>query len=246
MILQSNILKVGTKFRVTDETTDTTFPPGSLGYIAAAKGSDRDYENVLFMYATIIRRGKTGKDRMEMASISLPIFDLKDDALNGKMPDEKRRNYIHIEPIKSEYKSVHEMPDMDYLGWANANACYLKLLANKASRVKVWNEDLNTDYVARLYRAREYFEQDFMELQSWACVSAGKQLFINRARHMESSLIRCAIPYKIKVAELELNAVKFLMNSGIKHDMKETLDICQRKLRLLSKANAGKAKKVGE
>lgn len=241
--MQSNILKTGTKFRVTDRTTDTTFPPGTLGYMAAIKGSDRDYSNVMFMYAAIIRRGKTGKERVEMASLSIPIFDIESDKLKDKMPDEKRRNYVHIEPINTGRKTVHDMPTMDYLGWAYANSYYLKLLANKATRVKVWVDDPENDHVAHMYRAREYFELDRDNFIESACNSPAKLGFVNRARKMEAALVKCTLPYKKKAAELERMALLFLESSGVKNSLiKDTKALCMQKLSLLSRTMAVKGK----
>ena len=229
MPLTSQIFNTGTKFIVTEDTKDSTFGPGTVGFISYVKGHDQDYTNVVYLNAIIIKRGKTGKRRIANSELSTPIFDFKDDNLAKVMPEEKRRYYVHIEPMSSYESTVQNMSDIDFLGWSYALVRYIQKLSTRAKHIAVWPAD-STHFLNQILNISEnYMENMDPSLTN----SLFRDQFIRKIRVLESTLVKSALLYMCKVSELENRAIMDLcqegLNIGDNDVMQKTMDVFKKK-----------------
>lgn len=215
-VLTSQIFATGTKFVVTDETTDGTFGPGTTGFISYVKGRDQDYGNVFYYRAAIIKRGKTGKERLDLADISTPVFELDKDAIGKIMPDEKRRYYVHLEPVVMA-QDVMEMSPMDFLGYSLAYSRWIRKLTTRSKHVNAWPNDPN-DILNTYVRMEDYYEEDPDYALDQFCNIDHRTSFMRKIRIMESTLVKCSLSYMHIVAGIETWALKELSKPSLKLD----------------------------
>lgn len=209
--LESHIFRPGTKFRVTDKTTDGTFGPGSTGFTAFVKGRDQDYPNVVYLSVSMIRRGKSGKNRLDRCEISTPIFDFEDEHLPKIMPNEKRRYYVHVEALGKDCSTVLNMKDMDFLGWAYAQALYVYKLSSRAKHYKPWPQS-GDDLLNRVLNLPEYYAEDSGYVRHEYCNTMLRETFVRRLRMIEAMLAKCGLAYMSKISDLESGAAYMLYN----------------------------------
>lgn len=227
--LISQIFNTGTKFIVTDDTKDSTFGPGTVGFVSYVKGHDQDYSNVVYINAAVIRRGKTGKKRIDFSEMSTPIFDFKDENLTKVMPEEKRRYYVHIEPVLPYEDRIQKMSDIDFLGWAHSQARYVQKLSTRAKHVAVWPSDSGS-ILNRILNINENFSEDMDDSLTNAVT---REKFSRNIRMLESTLVKSALLYMCKVSELEKRAIADLcqegLNIGNPATMEQTLHMYKKK-----------------
>lgn len=213
--LSSNILSTGNRFVVTEKTVDGTFRPGTTGIISYIKGIDTSCSNVVYLTAIVLKRGKTGKPRMDLEQVSTPIFNFEVKESSGMMPDKKRKRYIFTEPDIQKYRTIHEMGCLDFLGWALAWSLYLQKLSKCTKPFCIWprksshimNKMLNIS--SFWYENPEYTIEDF-------CSFLQREKFIKQMRILDSTLVNCSLSYMIKVTESEVNAADYLIQHNNK------------------------------
>lgn len=221
-LLNSNILNPGTKFVVTDDSVDSTIGPGTTGFISHIIGHDQDYANVVYARTILTKRGKLGKERLDTGEMSMPIFDIKSDDMVKIMPDEKRRYYVHIEPLKLSYASVEEMSNIEFIAWAQVCAAYVRKLNGKAKQMTVWPADGN-DILNRMYNIVNYYGEDAAITKDEYGKKDIRDNFVRAFRLMESTLIRCALSYKIKTIEIEERALNEINSQGVATNQKDAI-----------------------
>lgn len=209
--LSSNILSTGNKFVVTEKTVDGTFRPGTIGVISYIKGIDTGCSNVVYLTAVVLKRGKTGKPRIDLEQVSTPIFSFETMDSSGIMPDKKRKRYIFTEPAPQTYRTIYEMEGLEFLGWSLAWVLYLRKLSKCTKPFCIWPRK-NGDLMNKMlnissfwYENAEYTVEDF-------CSPLQREKFINRMRTLESTLVNCSLSYMIKVTESEVNAADYLIH----------------------------------
>jgi hypothetical protein len=245
--LASQIFPTGTKFVVTDETKDTTFGPGTTGFVSYVKGRDQDFANVLHYRIVTIKRGKGGKERIELNDISTPVFELEGEKFHEMMPDAKRRYYVPIspEPLPA---TVLEMSDLDFLAYGFAYARWVRKLNTRSKHVNAWpnsTEDLLNVFV----RMDDYFTEDPDLAKERYAAEPVRDQITRRMRIMESTLVKCSLSYMTKIAEIETGAVHNILSANLgivdKKQLKFTLDSYTDKaksLKFLADAHSPKVK----
>lgn len=227
--LTSQIFNTGTKFVVTDDTTDSTLGPGTVGFISYVKGHDQDYTNVVYLNTVIIKRGRTGKKRISNNELSTPIFDFKDDNLTKVMPEEKRRYYVHIEPLVSNNNAIQNMSDIDFLGWSHAQTRYIQKLSTRAKHIAVWPAD-QEHFLNKILNINENYDDD---MDDSLTNSLFREKFSRNIRMLESTLVKSALLYMCKVSELERRAITDLYQEGLNIGdpvvMEETIHMFKKK-----------------
>ena len=241
--LTSQIFSTGTKFVVTDDTKDSTFGPGTTGFISYIKGYDQDYSNVVYLNTVIVKRGKGGKKRIDNSDLTTPIFDLNDENFLKIMPEEKRRYYVHIELAPSHERAVQNMPEIDFLGWANAQARYIQKLSTRAKHVSVWPSSSDHFLNRILNIDGNYGDGIGDDLTN----NIFREKFTKGIRMMEATLVKCSLLYMYKISELERKAITDLcaegLNIGDPSVMNETLDSFTKKQNALHTLILGHGKK---
>jgi hypothetical protein len=209
--LVSNLLIPGTKFVVTEDVKESTFGPGTTGFLSYMKNSDSDYEDVANVVVSIIRRGKGGKRRLDVSNMSIPIFS------DPRMLEHKnylpigRRHYVHIERIDFDTENLMEIIPMDFLGWVAAYSRYLNYLVQHVAKPKkgLWPNDPHQTLNIGM-RLPDIFLQNEEETIATLTNEAWRQQFIGEARAKESALIKCALRYNQSVVKTTLNSAQFV------------------------------------
>jgi len=106
-VLQTTISSPGTIFQLGEEIKDSTFPPGTEGYISYIMGPDHNNPNVVFHQVVTIRRGKKGKPRINVNIILSPIFSLPGVPMEFLVPlDVERKHLVDMAVVKHATKNI--------------------------------------------------------------------------------------------------------------------------------------------
>lgn len=99
-LFRTTATQCGTRFDIGTAIKDTTFQPGSVGYMSFALGPDESCPNVMFYNTVIVRRGQKGKLRVEQNILLAPIFIIPGIPLEFTVPvNEERKYFVDINPI---------------------------------------------------------------------------------------------------------------------------------------------------
>ena len=222
-LLQSGMLNTGTKFIISDRVKNPTFIPGTMGFISCFSSLDDSYQNVVNVNTVLIRKGKTGKDRIEFARLKIPIFTFDSKTFLKIMPTtENRKNFVYIEEEGNQYENLMDISALNFAGWATAMANKLKLMSSKCKHSKWPTENKNP--VNRMLRLPDYFREDppaYLESHS---NEEFRQFFLRNVRNMYSSMVKIHLDLDRSKVKCELNASEFLefTNKGRFLEKKET------------------------
>jgi hypothetical protein len=241
-LLPCCLFRVGTKFVVTPDVKETTFPPGTTAFMSSMLNPDMDYQDVASVRAVVIRRGKGGKARVNINSMHIPIFSDPRMLEHDNYLPVGRRYYVHIDKEPAEEIDVMEMDEMDFLGWACAKSWHLRHLATKIARKgsgRLWPSSKKEPVVAA-YSFNERFEIDEAATLANFTNGAFRTDFVRTMRVLEATLSKCETEYQRKVAAAALNSSKFMVYTNEKYfkvvdeDLaKKTVDFYSRKLKWL-------------
>ena len=208
-VLQSCLFEAGAKFSVSEIVKDNTLGPGSLGFVSYVEGLDESYQNLAKVLVTIVRRGKSGKERLNVNTIYVPIFHFESENFAKLMPDSTRKYYVHIErEIPSAY-SVMDLSDVDFVGWASAMVLRLKKM-NESCRHKKWPEDKGNP-LNQMKRALDHFDEDPESNMQKLASPEFRIAFTDECRRKESAMVKMQLDFDLKKLEAELNAAEFLL-----------------------------------
>lgn len=218
-VLESNIKSPGTFFEVIEPTKDTTFGPGTRGIISYLHGFDRDYRNVAYIRFITLRRGKTGKDRIELNEITTPIFFTEDKDMSSILPDMERKSYVLIEPVPFTVNSIDSFERMEFIGWATAYATFLKRLHSWVNH-NVWPKEKN-HVLNRLCSLPEYFAEDPDSAIDYWTPTEMRHAVVQQIRKMECTMSRLMMRYFKRMYDVEMSAIKTVMDAklGIQKDI---------------------------
>ena len=198
----------GTKFIVSERSTDGAIGPGTTGVVSNIIGVDSDHKNVAFLTAVITRRGKTGKRRIEFKDISTPIFDFGNDCYSKYLPDEKRKQYVHIESDTQYAVSVLNMSDMDFLSWALAKiTLYNKIVTTANQYGNNWPES-GDNIINLMYSSVKRFNDSPEQTLADLCAKAVRISFMEEFRKLEASLVKGFALYMYRVSAMESVALE--------------------------------------
>lgn len=217
--IKSQLFHHGSKFIVTGESEDSTYGPGTTGFISFVKGFDQDFPNVAYLVVSIVRRGKGGKLRVERAEISTPIFEFDSEILKENMPDEKRRFYVHIEG-QQNLANVNDMSSVDFIGWAFAISMFVNKLSQCSKHFKPWPNSSNHVLNKALNASDIWSESEEYAIESLSNLDF-RNSFVREARIMESTLVKSSLGYMSKVAGLEEAAAIHLLKLNPKDKNKK-------------------------
>jgi hypothetical protein len=250
--LSSNILSTGNKFTVTDKIPDNTFGNGTTGIVSYVKGIDTECTNVVHLQTVILKRGKQGKPRLDVELISIPIFSFDNMNSSTIMPDKKRKYYVDTEPCPFSLYSIYEMSDLDYLGWALSWTMYLNQLSRYTKPFNIWPMK-QKNIMNKMLGASDYWKEDSVYLSDTYGSAHKREIFIKQMRIMELTLTACSLSYMLKIAKIEIDAIKYLINHNCnkikienKNKLSATYEFFMKKytnLKLIEKKNTISPKK---
>ena len=214
-ILLSRLLEPGTMFTITDAVKDGVFPPGSLGFVCHIKGIDDSYQDLARVLAIMIRKGKSGKDRVVHTTLFVPIFYVDHKGFDKLLPEEgNKKCYVHIARELPLATDIMQLTPMAFLGQAAALSKWIRHMSDQCKHKK-WPE-AKSHPVNIMKRLPDIFEEDPEEFVSKYTTDEFKESFTREARRMTSSLVRMQIQLDMKRADTEINAAEFLIftNNG--------------------------------
>lgn len=230
--LQSGILDTGTKFIISDKIKNPSHIPGSIGFISYLSGLDDSYQNVVIMNTVLIRKGKTGKERVEFCRLKIPVFIFDSENFVKILPTvESRKNFVYIDKEENQYDNLMEVTSLDFIGWAVAMSHRLKVMTSKCKHSK-WPSS-NKNSINKMLRLPDYFGEDPAGHLNFYENLEVRELFLNEARRMYSSVVKIHLDMDEAKVKCELNACefleftnkgKFLEKKGIKNEYKFTDD----------------------
>ena len=123
--IETCLLPPGSKFEVSESFGYMGLPKGSTGFVSRySKHNDRDY---VTMSASIIKRGKSGKDRIECVNMNiLPYYYPNDkDWMKAQANRIKGTKVFIINKVEKDKKDLLALDVVEYVGWALAYANFL-------------------------------------------------------------------------------------------------------------------------
>jgi len=200
--VQTNILNPGIKFVVLDEPKDGAFPPGTTGFMGCLTGKSSRNNHVYSAQVVIIRKGKGGKDRVDVNSINTPIF-LTDEMQENKAYHEVlpfgAKYYVHIKTVPME-NTLLAMSNIDFIGWAGAYNQYVQNLTGFSNHPFRWPED-KSNPLNITSRLNERWANDPGHLLDLFSSKEFRVKTVNVIRKTEASLIKCVASYQYRLAQ---------------------------------------------
>lgn len=207
-VLQSCLFEAGAKFAVSEFIKDSTFGPGTTGFVSYIDALDESYQNLAKVVVATIRRGKSGKERLDINSFYIPIFYFDNENFRKLMPNDNRKHYVHIERDMEHVQSVEDMDPIDFLGWAAAMITRLRRM-NENCKHKRWPED-KSNPLNQMKRAIDHFEGESESILDKMTNADFRMAFINECRQKASAMIKMHLEFDLKKLSIELNAAEFL------------------------------------
>jgi len=230
--LQSGILDFGTKFIISDRVKNSSYIPGSIGFVSYIKGLDGSYQNVIEINVVLIRKGKTGKERLEFSNIKIPIFTFDSNNFMKIMPTVKdRRNFVYINEESMGYTNLMQVSSLNFIGWASALAKKLNVMSSLCTHSR-WPSN-KTNPINIMYELPICFNEDpNRSKELYGHSNKFRETFLRKAFNMYSSMIRMHLMLDMQRAACEVNAAEFLeftnkgkfLKGNIKNEYKFTDD----------------------
>lgn len=209
-ILECKLLEPEAAFKVTDAIKDGVLPPGSIGFISYIHSIDESYQNIAKTLATVIRKGKGGKDRLLHMMIYLPVFYVEHKSFMKLMPQEgSKKGYVHVVPYALGSSDVMQLSPMEFIGWAAAITKRLKRMSEN-SRHKKWPEQ-KSNPLNVMKSLHDYFDENPPEYTDKYSRPEFRESFVLESRRLMSSMVRLRLQDDMRVAEVVVNAAEFLL-----------------------------------
>jgi len=208
-VLESCLFEAGARFVISEDLKDNTFGPGTTGFVSYITGLDDSYQNLAKVTASIIRRGKGGKERLDVGNLYVPVFYFDNANFAKLMPQDTRKYYVKPERDSELAVSLMEMADMDFIGWAAAMAMRLKKM-NDSCKHKKWPEE-QANPLRQVLRSIERFAEDPPEYLVKLANPDFRTAFIDECRAKSCAMVRVHLDFDIKKLDVEVNAAEFLV-----------------------------------
>lgn len=233
-LLETTIGDCGTLFRVEDAINDKTFHAGSKGFLSFIMGPDCNCPNVVFHKVVTIRRGKTGKPRINQNMILAPIFHLPGVPLSFTIPEDVERKYfvnIGLTPDDTMDVMSKDQDDKDarllFLGQLYARSSFAKELdtviypgdhdvtkavgVTPGSKIKIWPTG-KASMVRKFQNEIEAFfsSGEHAVIDDYFWEYERREHLLKRLHEIEASLTIPKLEYQRKVGETMLDALKYL------------------------------------
>lgn len=213
--LDSCIFPIGTKFVVSPLIKNGSYPPSSVGFIGCFNGQFRNSPNVVILNASIIRKGKRGKQRIENVLLTTQIFDIELKRKKLKLDEFEDYPFVHVVNGDDLYPNVADMKPIEFLGWGVAHFTYLATLYKDADVAKRWPGDgLNPVNVMGNMDTR-FYEDPASTLDRYATEEFRKN-FAYELRRMEAAVVKTVLQYRLKLFAAELKAAAYLLWDNLK------------------------------
>lgn len=204
------------RFEVTDLIKNNIYPPGSNGYFVytmphnMAAGS-----GIVKAVVVFLRRGKSGKDRIETKQVSLPGYyeEKREGKIEQAVGDYNKRGCLELTELVHGNKDTMALSPLDFVGWAAAKTMFMHYIRHnyvtldkmwpksKEHVLNVFRNTQNIDYL--LSKKKDLFEHTYANPDIRIGV-------INALRTKEVQMFRAVEQY-----EAQIKANKRLCLQGI-------------------------------
>lgn len=208
-LLQSNILDTGSMFMISEKIKNPGYLSGTIGFVASSFILDDSYQNVVNMHSVLIRKGKTGKERLEFCKLRTPIFTFDAENFAKILPSvENRKNFVYIDEQKGQPTNLLDVHSLNFIGWAVAMSSKLKLMSSKCNHSK-WPSQ-NKNPINKIIKLPDYFSEDPEKNLEYFGDLGFRSSFLQEARAMYSGMIKIHLEIDRLKVGCELNAAEFL------------------------------------
>jgi hypothetical protein len=209
-----NLLPPGTKFEVTSNIC-TVFTCGTVGFMGYADNLDGGLNTLIRCWASIVRRGKTGKERLETARLIMPLIDAhelaEEDIKRYLVATELNRvkHFVQVERIKPSKYSLLEMPQHDYLGWLLAMLNYLYNISCSYSNrgISVWPQVKDNILNNAIRHLGDYFSNDPEACYNEYASQGARVTMINELRRIGMIVTHAELSHRNHIIDLKKLAV---------------------------------------
>lgn len=253
LISSENLLPPGSKFIVTSDLC-TAFTKGTEGFMSYVDNLDGGLNTLVRGRAVLVKRGKTGKQRLECVRMILSLTDahkLAEDEIKRYLiptSQTKVRYFVQVNQIEPFKYSLMEMPAHDFIGWSLSMANFLHYLTHCFSRrgVSAWPQgDENI-----LGRVRRYILDSFSNnpdncYEEYATPSAREEI-IDSVRKLSVITTLAELSQRNNIIHLKKIALGAVSNiytvAGKKLFSSTAIESAEKKLNAAQAKNAAKMK----
>lgn len=217
--LGSCVFPVGTEFVVSPLIKSGTFPPHSAGFIGNFNGQFKNSPNVVILNATLIRKGKRGKQRIENILLTTQVFDIEIERKRLKLDEFKGYPFVHIVSADNIYSNITDMEPLEFLGWGIAYITYLAELYRDADVAKRWPRGNDSPMNIMMNMSSRFYNNPADTLNLYA-VEHFRTSFTQELRKMETSVAKAVLQYRLTLSAAELKAAAYLLWDNLKEENK--------------------------
>lgn len=217
--LDSCVFPVGTEFIVSPLIKSGVFPPFSAGFIGNFNGQFKNSPNVIILNATLIRKGKRGKQRIENILLTTQVFDIEIERKGLKLDEFKGYPFVHITNAENTYSNVMDMEPLEFLGWGTAHLTYLAELYKDADVAKRWPRG-NVSPINIMMNMGDRFYNDPAGALNLYAAEDFRTNFTQELRMMETSVAKTVLQYKLTLSAAELKAAAYLLWDNLREEDK--------------------------
>lgn len=136
-MVRTNILPVGSKFIVRETIKNNSVLPGTCGFFSFVN-SQISYA-VSEICVVIIRRGKGGKDRVDITYPCVPVVYINNEDFIREYVRPKDINYVvDLEKVDLEYNNILDVSPIEFIGWAMSFSLLLDRLSTRYNFKSLW------------------------------------------------------------------------------------------------------------
>lgn len=205
--ITSCLYKPGTRIVVTPKSKNGSFPPGTTGFMSRIKTMANN-PSVVASFA-IIRKGKTGKDRLDINDMTFPLTEVEEPFfLNTVFGENRKGGPVSIKSSNSKNVDSNKLSTLEFLAWSISCVTYLKHIS-KSAKYTFWPE-ANDHPLSQIMRAKnKYYDEPDFYLEK---VESAKyrSTIVNAIREMESQLVQAGKMYMATVSTLKQQSIQFV------------------------------------
>lgn len=230
-ILEPTISTPGTAFEIGDGIKDTTFSPGTSGFLSYILGPDYNNPNVIFHKVITTRRGKRGKERFNVNILLSPIFTLPGVEMDWLIPtDVERKHLVDMRVMKGVTKNVvsnKTTADFSFLSQTLSRALLVaeldkalypsgdKIMATVGlgghKEINIWPKS-KTSMLRRFVREAESSFNDGNKdsLYDYYCTEESRVNLLRELKSVESCLVIPRLEYQRKISGVMVEALEYI------------------------------------
>jgi hypothetical protein len=243
--LQSTLLPSGTQFVVMDNTEGSYFTSGTTGFIIASRPwIHDDYIPCAILNTVIVKKGKTGRARLDFNNIITPTYTIVDTSckhwkiMQHRLPMHEKFYTDSVKPF-NEYTDMFNLRPVEFLGWCGAYAQYILNLSQYATHQVIWPED-KTDGLNIAIRIKDIWDSDpELALERYTTHEMRERIVV-AIREKETELVKCSKINKLKTDQHKIFVLRYIASHKLTSSVVEVETEVGRWIQSMSNINKAK------